>query len=164
MGDWYNSLQAARDLATRNNMKATTRAEHDHNKRAELHDYKVGQQIWLDERNFLSKNQKLASKCTGPYLITKVGDDGNIRIQLDKKEINANVNRIKPFIAIIPEEPQQHQQQPQQPQIQLPHHNLIIKQSKKRRSNPGLRLKENKNQNQSRKKFQKEGEVDLESI
>jgi len=26
-GDWYNLLYAARDMATQNNMKATTRAE-----------------------------------------------------------------------------------------------------------------------------------------
>ncbi len=76
-GDWYNSLQVARDLATRNNMKATSRAEQDHNKKTELHDYKVGQQIWLDERNFLSKNRKLAPKWAGPFLITKVSDNGN---------------------------------------------------------------------------------------
>jgi hypothetical protein len=55
-GVWYNLFQAARDLSTRNNMKATMRAEQDHNKKATLHDYKVGQQIWLDEQNFLSKN------------------------------------------------------------------------------------------------------------
>jgi len=57
-------------------------AEKDHNKKAELHDYKVGQQIWLDESNFLSKKKK---KLAGPFLITKVGDNGNFRIQLDKK-------------------------------------------------------------------------------
>jgi len=47
-------------------MKATTRAEQDHNKKAELLDYKVGQQIWIDKRNFLSKNRKLAPKWEGP--------------------------------------------------------------------------------------------------
>ena len=67
----------------------------------------------MDERNFLSKNKKLAPKWAGPYVITKVRDNGNIRIQLDKKEINVNVNRIKPFIATIPE------QQPE-PQVQTP--------------------------------------------
>ncbi len=84
-------------------MKATTRAEIDHNKKAELHDYKLGQQIWLDERNFLSKNKKLVPKWAGPYVITKVSDNGNIRIQLDKREINVNVNRIKPFITSNPQ-------------------------------------------------------------
>jgi len=65
----------------------------------------------LDECNFLSKNRKLAPKWAGPYVITKVRDNGNIRIQLDKKEIN--VNRIKPFISTNPE------QQPE-PQNQTP--------------------------------------------
>ena len=101
-GDWYNQLQAARDLATRNNMKATIRAESDHNRKVQGHDYKVGQQIWLDE----SKNTKLAAKWSGPFIITKVRDNGNIRIKLERKEINVNVNRIKPYIALIPEEPE----------------------------------------------------------
>jgi len=120
-GDWYNSLQAARDLATRNNMKATTQAEQDHNRKAELHDYKGGQQIWLHERNFLTKNCKLAPKWAGPYLITKVRDNGNIRIQLDKREINVNVNRIKSFIATNPEAqlPDTSQPQPLQPKPQV---------------------------------------------
>jgi len=74
----------------------------------------------LDERNFLCKNCELAPKWAGPYLITKVRDNGNIRIQLDRKEINVNVNRIKLFIASNPEEQQQNQQQQQQPQIQAP--------------------------------------------
>jgi transposase InsO family protein len=111
-GDWYNTLQMARDLATENNMKATTRAESDHNRKAQQHDYKVGQQIWLDERNFLSKNRKLAAKWSGPFVITKVRDNGNIRIKMERKEININVNRVKPFIATNPE-PEQPQPEPQ---------------------------------------------------
>jgi hypothetical protein len=51
-------------------------------------------------------------------LITKVRDNGNIRIQLDKNEINVNVNRIKPFITTNLEEQQQQIQQQQQPQHQ----------------------------------------------
>jgi hypothetical protein len=41
-------------------MKATTRAEQDRNHKAQEHQYHVGQQIWLDEQKFLSKNKKLA--------------------------------------------------------------------------------------------------------
>jgi hypothetical protein len=63
----------------------------------------VGQQIWLDERNFLSKNRKLAANWSGPFFITKVRDNGNIRIKLNRKEINVNVNRIKPYVASVPE-------------------------------------------------------------
>ena len=80
-------------------MKATIKAESDHNPKAQEHEYKVGQQIWLDERNFLSKHRKLAANWSGPFIITKVRDSGNIMIKLDKKEINVNVNRIKSYIA-----------------------------------------------------------------
>jgi hypothetical protein len=69
--DWYNLLQVARDLAARNNMKATTRAEQDHNPKAQEHQYHVGQQIWLDECNFLSKNKKLVPNCSVPFVITR---------------------------------------------------------------------------------------------
>ncbi len=51
-GDWYNSLQLAR-----NNIKATTRAEQDHNRKVQEHQYQEGQQMWLDECNFLSKKR-----------------------------------------------------------------------------------------------------------
>jgi hypothetical protein len=126
-GDWYNSLQMARDLAARNNMKATSRAEQDHNRKAKEHQYQVGQQIWLDERNFLSKNRKLAPNWSGPFVITQVRDNGNIRIIMERKDINVNVNRIKPFIAFdtpdaTPQQPdvttQQPEQQPQQTEEQ----------------------------------------------
>jgi hypothetical protein len=52
----------------------------------------------------------------GPFLISKVSDNGNIRIQLDKNDINVNVNRIKPFIATN----HKGQEQQQQPQMTIP--------------------------------------------
>jgi len=59
-----------------------------------LYYYQVGQQIWLDEHNFLSKNQKLAPNWTGPFVFTKIRDNSNIIIKLNRKEINVNVNRL----------------------------------------------------------------------
>ena len=124
------------ELCTAVMVKATSRAEQDHNKKAELHDYKVGQQIWLDEHNFLSKNFKLAPKWAGPYLITKVRDNGNIRIQMDKKEINVNVNCIKPFIAINPEEQMQ-----RTPQTPTPHPELQVATDQKQEEQPWIEVK-----------------------
>ena len=103
-------------------MKATIRAESDHNRKAQEHEYQEGQQIWLDERNFLTKNRKLAAKWSGPFLITKVRDNGNIRIKLEKKEINVNVHRIKPYIASIPKPEPENQPQPEH-QMQKPQSN-----------------------------------------
>jgi hypothetical protein len=150
-GDWYNGLQMARDLATRNNMKATSRAEQDHNRKAQEHQYQVGQQIWLDERNFLSKNRKLAPNWSGPFLITKVRDNGNIRIKLNKKEINVNVNRIKPFIAFDtpitnPQQPDviaQPKQQQQQPGT-LQQHVQQQEQPKKSEEQPWIQVERKK--------------------
>jgi len=48
-------------------MKASTSEEQDHKNKAEIHDYKVGQQIWLDDCNFLNKNKKLAPNWFGPF-------------------------------------------------------------------------------------------------
>jgi hypothetical protein len=114
----------------KNNMKATTRAEViDHNCKGQEHRHQVGQQIWLDEHNFLSKKQKLVPNWAGPFVIIKVRDNCNIRIKLERKEININLNRIKPFVAFDSNEntstPQQHPQQQQpnyeteQPWIQV---------------------------------------------
>ncbi len=68
-------------------MKAT-RAEDDNNKQA--HEYKRGSTNLAGQaQNFLHKNKKLVPNWSGPFLITKVIDNGNIRIQFDKKEINS---------------------------------------------------------------------------
>ena len=96
-GDWFNSLQLARQLAVQNNMKATDRYEADHNKKAQPYNYQVGQMVWLDERNFLHKNRKLAANWSGPYPILKVTDHGNVHIRFGRREINVNVDRIKPY-------------------------------------------------------------------
>ena len=53
--------------------------------------------VWLDERNFLHKNRKLAANWSGPYPILKVTDHGNVHIRFGRREINVNVDRIKPY-------------------------------------------------------------------
>ena len=79
-------------------MKATLQAEHDHNKHARPYDYQQGQMIWLDERNFLSKNRKLSPNWTGPYPITKIKNNGVVTLQKMGKSITVNVDRIKPYV------------------------------------------------------------------
>jgi hypothetical protein len=91
----------------------------------------------------------LAPNWSGPFLITKIRDNGNIRIQLDKKEINVNVNRIKPFIDTKPEKHQQQQQpqpQQQQPQPQAPSHQPIVEEhyDQKEEEQPWFEVKRQK--------------------
>ena len=57
--------------------------------------------VWLDERNFLHKNRKLAANWTGPYAITKVHDNGVVVIQKGAKSIVVNVDRIKPYVSPV---------------------------------------------------------------
>ncbi len=76
----------------------------------------------------------MAPNWSGPFLDTKVRDNGNIRIKLNRKEINVNVNRIKPFIAfdtpnnnpqqpdVAPQPEKQPQQQPESSQQQAQPH------------------------------------------
>ena len=96
--EWYQTLQLARQLATHHNMRATERGEFDHNKKAHPFNYVAGQMVWLDERNFLHKNRKLAQNWTGPYPITKIHSNGVVVIQKGSKSIVVNVDRIKPYI------------------------------------------------------------------
>jgi len=51
------------------NMKATTRAEQAHDKKAEQHDYKVGQQIWARQTQFSQQKSQIGTKMgrTIPY-------------------------------------------------------------------------------------------------
>ena len=96
--EWHNTLLLARQIATHNNLAATLRAETDHNKSAHPFNYVIGQMVWLDERNFLHKNRKLAANWTGPYPIIKVQNNGVVTIQRGTKAIVINVDRIKPYL------------------------------------------------------------------
>jgi hypothetical protein len=99
--EWYQTLQLARQLAAHHNMEATQQAEFDHNKKAHPFNYVAGQMVWLDERNFLHKNRKLAANWTGPHAITKVHDNGVVVIQKGNKSIVVNVDRIKPYVSPV---------------------------------------------------------------
>ena len=96
--EWFQTLQLARQIATHQNMILTNRAEHDHNRHAHPYHYVPGQMVWLDEKNFLHKNRKLAANWTGPYPITKVTDHGVVTLQKGHKNIIVNVDRIKPYV------------------------------------------------------------------
>ena len=110
--EWYQTLQLARQLAIQNNMQATQRAEADHNRNALPYNYIVGQMVWLDERNFLHKNRKLAANWTGPYPITKIRDTGVVTIQRGSKSMTINVDRIKPYVPPVPVLRQNEKQDP----------------------------------------------------
>jgi hypothetical protein len=115
---WFDRLTHARHLAAHHNFQATDRYAAAFNKSAHPCNYQVGQLLWLDVRNFLGKNKKLAQNWEGPYPILKIHPFGVVDIQLKNRVFRCNVSRTKPYyppanVQHRPEldEQQQHQQQ-----------------------------------------------------
>jgi hypothetical protein len=74
--------------------------------------------LWLDVRNFLGKNKKLAQNCEGPYPILEIHPFGVVDIQLKNRVFQCNVSRTKPNYppANVQHRPElEEQQQHQQP-------------------------------------------------
>jgi len=99
--EWFQRLQQARLIATQENLQATQESANYFNKFAAPHNYKVGQRVWLDVRNFLGKNRKLAANWEGPYNILKVFDKGVVDLQLPNRVLRVGVQRLKPYISPI---------------------------------------------------------------
>jgi hypothetical protein len=66
-------LQAARRLATENNLVATNEQKKYFDKSATHHTYHEGQFILMEDFKFLNKNHKLAPCFSGPFRILSVG-------------------------------------------------------------------------------------------
>ena len=100
----YQTMMFARDTARRYNEEASDNYKSYYDKKAAPHNYKVHQLVLLDEHSFLGLNTKLAPKWSGPHRITKVKNETNVELLLkNNKRIIVHVNRIKPYIAPIPD-------------------------------------------------------------
>ncbi|MFM7188328.1 MAG: RNase H-like domain-containing protein, partial [Armatimonadota bacterium] len=93
-------LLYARDVARQNNQLATDRAEADHNRKAQPHQFKEQQLVLLDEHSFLHKNAKLAPKWSGPHRIIRLKNDNNVELRLrhNDKKLLVHCARLKPYI------------------------------------------------------------------
>ena len=96
--DHIHRLQLCRQVATEENLKATQKAQTYHNSQSEQHKYIKGQLVWLDVRNFLGKNRKLAPNWEGPFPITRVFDNGVVDVFKNNRHHRVNVNRLKPYL------------------------------------------------------------------
>jgi hypothetical protein len=76
--NWDQSKQQKQEIINKSNQKE--------NKNSSLipYEYKVGGRLLLKSPGTL---RKLSSRCTGPYPVTNVYNNGTIRIQKDKKEL-----------------------------------------------------------------------------
>ncbi|MGL6006554.1 RNase H-like domain-containing protein, partial [Aeromonas sobria] len=91
-------LQLCRQIASEELLKYTQQSEDVHNRNCAPHNYQKGQLVYLDIRNFLGKNRKLAPQWEGPYPITRVFENGVVDIFKNNRNLRVNVNRLKPYL------------------------------------------------------------------
>ena len=93
-------LQQARQVAINNNDEVRDNYEQKYNKEILPIHYTVGQEVFLDEHNFLHKNKKLAPQFSGPHIIEKLIGKTNAQIKLKNgRSTIIHLNRIKPFLS-----------------------------------------------------------------
>jgi len=93
-------LQQARKIAIANNEQVRDTYEQNFNDKVNPTNYVIGQQVFLDEHNFLNKNRKLAPKYSGPHVIQKLLHGTNAQIKLKNgRSTIVHLNRLKPFLS-----------------------------------------------------------------
>jgi hypothetical protein len=93
-------LQQSRQLAVKHNEEVRDNYEQKYNKDIIPVNYSVGQEVFLDEHNFLHKNKKLAPQFSGPHIIEKLIGKTNAQIKLKNgRSTIIHLNRIKPFLS-----------------------------------------------------------------
>lgn len=98
--EMWMRLQKARQLAIQNNDQVRDNYEQKYNKDVVPINYTVGQEVFLDEHNFLHKNRKLAPQYSGPHVIEKIIGKTNAQLRLKNgKSTIIHFNRIKPFLS-----------------------------------------------------------------
>ena len=71
-----------------------------HDAKLKLKVFEVGQKVWLFNSRLKFFSGKLKSKWTGPYVITRVGNFGDVEIEDPKNGLKQVVNghRLKPYL------------------------------------------------------------------
>jgi hypothetical protein len=93
-------LQQARQLAIKNNELVRDNYEEKYNKEVTPISYAIGQEVFLDEHNFLHKNKKLSPLYSGPHIIQKLIGKTNAQLKLKNgRSTIVHLNRIKPFLS-----------------------------------------------------------------
>ena len=96
--DIMGRLQLALHLAKQSIEEQMEKAKQNYDKKVHPYQFKVNQQVLLDEHYFLGKNQKLAPKYSGPHLLTKLKGECNVELLLQNgKTCIVHVNRLKPY-------------------------------------------------------------------
>ena len=98
--EMWMRLQQARKVAIANNEQVRDDYEQNFNQKVQPVTYSIGQQVFLDEHNFLNKNRKLAPQFSGPHVIEKLLHGTNAQLKLKNgRSTIVHLNRIKPFLS-----------------------------------------------------------------
>jgi hypothetical protein len=89
-----------RNIATKNALAKTDQYKQRHDAQTAETIIKPGQFVFLDKRLFLNTNEKIDDKWEGPYLVSKVFQNGTLDIVRKGRAIRINKNRTKPFTAM----------------------------------------------------------------
>ena len=85
IADWQYIKQRKQNLIDKNNERE--------NKKRILHDYEVGEKVWL----YTGNTNKLESAKKGPYEILKVHVNGTMTIQKGAIEQRVNIRQVEPY-------------------------------------------------------------------
>ena len=98
--EMFQKLQLARQLATENNLEATSKNKTKFDEKAKPHSFAINQLVLLEEYNFLGRNQKLSPKFSGPHIILNLKGTHNAEILMkNKRKVIVNVQRLKPYFS-----------------------------------------------------------------
>ena len=84
-------------MAVHNNVAVTEKSKENFDSKLKPVEFKVGQLVWLDERNFLGRNRKLRANFTGPHVIIDIFNDNVAELKINNKRMRVNFCRIKPY-------------------------------------------------------------------
>ena len=106
--------QMAKETARENNDEAIEKSVQYYNSKVKPITFKEGELVLLKVQNFLGKNRKLAETFKGPYTVSKVNENGTIRIKTKCAKHDQLVNQnllIKYNLRKEDEEEQKEEQQ-----------------------------------------------------
>ena len=90
-------VQEAREVAWKNSVHQHENYQAQYDQKASPHNFQVNQWVLLQQNYFLNKNAKLAEQYEGPFKILQLKGTNNAIIQVRRRKICVNTNRLKPY-------------------------------------------------------------------
>lgn len=135
LSEIQDAIKVSVEVAKENTTKAKEKQKQQHDKKAEIPDFKIGQKVMLE--NFKTprgQSRKLSNKFIGPFTIHEYGPNFTYKLrQLSDNKILADLihsNRLKAYFD------ESHRTTPDPQQVHLPHNPIRRAKSKKNVQGP----------------------------